>query len=111
MVGCFPHHIQLTAVMRQDSKADDKLIKAIDECSRGCVSNETEAFLKSLDKPSHNDAIHLYPTNTDVDIHNHAVLMNLPGMPKVYEAKKEFGPKKLLKKFPAPSVLYLKVNC
>jgi ATP-dependent DNA helicase PIF1 len=70
------HRIQLTQVRRQ---TDAALIRAIDETARGAVSKETEMFLNSLDTETETpDAVHLFPKNYDVQLHNSKRLRDMP---------------------------------
>ena len=65
----FPHKIILNIIHRQN---DQSLIKCINELEYGNPSDESVAFLKSLDRPLSNelDCTHLFARNLDVDLFN-----------------------------------------
>ena len=107
--NCFPHKIKLHIIHRQ---SDRTLIKCINELEVGDPSDESIAFLKSLDRPLPNEeeCIHLFARNYDVDIFNYNKLQNLPGELKIYKARDE-GSCHYLNKFLAPKNLGLKVGC
>ena len=67
------HKVNLKTVVRQD---DDLLIKAVRETALGCVSDEVDVFLKSLQRPipENIQPIHLFPKNIDTTIFNNECL-------------------------------------
>ncbi|XP_061167824.1 uncharacterized protein LOC133176769 [Saccostrea echinata] len=107
--NCFPHKVKLNIIHRQ---SDTTLIKCINELEIGDPSDESVAFLKSLDRPlpSEEECIHLFARNYDVDIFNYNKLQNLPGELKLYKSRDE-GSNHYLSKFLAPKNLGLKVGC
>ena len=106
---CFPHKIELNIIHRQ---SEAELIKCINNLELGNPSEETIAFLNSLDRPlpNENEATQLFARNFDVDIFNYYKIQNLPGEMKTYRATDE-GSEYYLRKFLAPKNLGLKVGC
>ncbi|CAG2255010.1 PIF1 [Mytilus edulis] len=86
--NAFVHHINLTKVIRQN-EAD--LIKAVHELCDCSPSEETDALLKSLDRPlpDNTKMTSLYWTNFDVNFINHEKLVDLAGEECVFKAKDE----------------------
>lgn len=107
--NCFPHKVKLHLIHRQ---SDTTLIKCINELEVGDPSDESVAFLKSLDRPLLNEekCIHLFARNYDVNLFNYNNLQNLPGELKIFKAKDE-GSEHYLNKFLAPKNLVLKTGC
>ena len=81
----FPHHINLTEVMRQD-EAD--LICAVSELEKGELSTETIELITSLSRPLSKDQhpIYLYARNFYVDLHNYEIMSNMPGEFVIYQS-------------------------
>ena len=104
------HKVNLKTVVRQD---DDLLIKAVRETALGCVSDEVDVFLKSLQRPipENIQPIHLFPKNIDTTIFNNECLKKVNTEEKVYKATKNCGSEKYLRKIIAPNYLNLKLDC
>ncbi|XP_033756127.1 ATP-dependent DNA helicase RRM3-like [Pecten maximus] len=104
-----PHKVVLNEIHRQE---DTTLIQCINELVIGHPSDDTVAFLKSLDRPLANemDCIQLFARNLDVDLFNFEKLNQLDGELKRYKATDE-GSEHYLGKFLAPRNLALKVGC
>ena len=107
----FPHHVQLTSVLRQE---EEDLIKAVNELCNGTPSLETEKMIQDLDRPIGREGedgvlTMLCGTNLDVDYVNQDKLDSLQGEECVYKAT-DLGDIKLLRKCHAPKVLKLKIG-
>jgi len=105
----FPHKINLNIIHRQDNPM---LIKTINELETGDLSDEGNAFLKSMDRPIPNEesSVHLFARNLEVDLYNYHKLQSLEGQMKVYHSQDE-GSQHYLDKFVAQKNLGLKINC
>ncbi|CAG2226885.1 PIF1 [Mytilus edulis] len=107
----FSHKINLNIIHRQD---DQSLIKCINELEIGDISDDSVAFLKSLDRPLQNErlnkCVHLFARNYDVDVFNYNKIQSLQGDLKVYVSQDE-GSQHYLSKFLAPKNLGLKLGC
>ena len=106
---CFTHKLQLHIIHRQ---SDLNLIQCINEMERGDASDESVAFLLSLNRPLQNErsSMQLFSRNLYVDLFNHNKLQNLPGELKVYTSTDE-GSHHYLAKFLTPKNLGLKLGC
>lgn len=106
---CFPHQIILHLINRQ---SDHTLIKCINELEIGNPSDETLAFLNSLNRPTENEhnAVQLFAWNLDVDLFNYNKLQSIPGDLKVYHAQDQ-GSEHYLNKMLAPKNLGIKNDC
>ena len=106
----FNHRINLDVIVRQ---SEPNLIKAVRETAIGKVSDETDKFLKSLnrDLPDDIEPTHLFARNIDADLYNNEKLGELKTPGKVYIAPKNIGPKRRLNKILAPQKLSLKIDC
>ena len=106
---CFPHKVILKIIHRQ---SETDLIKCVNELELGEPTDESIAFLKSLDRPLPNEdqCVNLFARNYDVDVFNYNKIQNLPGELKLYKAKDE-GSEHYLQKFMAPKNLGLKLGC
>lgn len=78
----FPHKVKLHTIHRQ---SDTTLIKCINELEVGDPSDESVAFLKSLDRPLLNEekCIHLFARNYDVNLFNKTIY-------KIYQENLKF---------------------
>ena len=105
----FPHKINLNIIHRQDNPM---LIKTLNELETGDLSDDGNAFLKSMDRPIPNEesSVHLFARNLEVDVYNYHKLQSLEGEMKVYHSQDE-GSQHYLNKFVAPKNLGLKINC
>lgn len=105
----FPHKINLKLVHRQEEHI---LINCINELETGDPSDESVAFLTSLNRPiqNENSSIQLFARNIDVDIFNYNKVKELPGELRVYKATDE-GSEHYLNRLLAPKNLGLKVGC
>ena len=106
----FKHRINFDVILRQ---SEPIFIKAVRETAIGNVSEDTDKFLKSLnrDLPENMEPTHLFSKNIDADIYNNKKLDELKTPGKIYIAKKNSGPKKRLNKILAPQTLSLKIDC
>lgn len=97
-------------IIHRQSETD--LIKCVNELELGEPTDESIAFLKSLDRPLPNEdqCVNLFARNYDVDVFNYNKIQNLPGELKLYKAKDE-GSEHYLQKFMAPKNLGLKLGC
>ena len=88
------------------------LIKTINELETGDLSDDGNAFLKSMDRPILNEesSVHLFARNLEVDVYNYHKLQSLEGEMKVYHSQDE-GSQHYLNKFVAQNNLGLKINC
>lgn len=80
--NCFPHKVKLHTIHRQ---SDTTLIKCINELEVGDPSDESVAFLKSLDRPLLNEekCIPLFARNYDVNLFNKTIY-------KIYQENLKF---------------------
>ena len=79
----FKHRINFDVVLRQ---CEEIFIKSVRETAIGSISEETDAFLKSLNrelKHPHNET-HLFPRNVDAAIYNSAMLDQLETTGRTY---------------------------
>ena len=55
------------------------LIKTINELETGDLSDDSNAFLKSMDRPIPNEesSVHLFARNLEVDVYNYHKLQSL----------------------------------
>lgn len=84
----FPYKINLNIIHRQD---EPNLIKCVNELEIGIPSDETVAFMNSLDRPLENkdECVHLFAKNFDMDMFNYLKLQQIPGELKIYKTKDE----------------------
>ena len=106
----FVHRINFETVVRQ---SEPELMRAVSETARGAVSNETDIFLKKLERDlsDNHNPIHLFPRNFDAQVYNHEKLTELNSEGHIYEAKKNRGSDKHLKRILAPKFLNVKIGC
>lgn len=104
------HRINLDEVIRQ---REPELIKAVRETALGCISADTDSYLKSFDRPLSIEMqpVHLFSRNIDTVLFNTDCLEQLNSEEKVYQSKKNIGPNKYLKRILAPNFLHLKAGC
>ncbi len=87
-------------------------MRAVSESARGAVSNETDLFLKTLERDLDNqNPIHLFARNFDANVLNHEQLNKLYTDGKSYEATINSGSDKHLKRILAPKFLRIKNSC
>ncbi|KAJ8306390.1 hypothetical protein KUTeg_016935 [Tegillarca granosa] len=103
----FPHHVNLTKVVRQE-EAD--LIKAVHGLCDGNPDDETIQLMLSLDRPlpDNMETIHLYGTNFDVNYVNHDMLESMDGQEYIFRSTDKAHlnvPKTLVLKEGAPIIL------
>lgn len=105
----FPHKINLHIVHRQD---EQNLITCINELEVGDPSDDSVAFLHSLNRPLQDEgsSVQLFARNIDVDMFNYNKLNQLQGELKVYHSADE-GYEYYINKFLAPKNLGLKEGC
>ncbi|CAG2185521.1 PIF1 [Mytilus edulis] len=105
----FPHKINLHIVHRQD---EHNLITCINELEVGDPSDESVAFLQSLNRPLQDEAgsVQLFARNIDVDMFNYNKLNQIQGELQTYHSVDE-GSAHYINKFLAPKNLGLKVGC
>ena len=104
--SCIPNTVGLQNIHRQ---TEPDLIKCINECATGLVSDGTINFIL-LARPLSDDAVQLFARNIDADVFNYRKLNSLPGEMTHYDAVDE-GSKHHLNKFLAPKHIRLKVGC
>ena len=107
--SCITHHLNLNIVYRQDEVA---LINAIQETARGCVSKDTETFLRELGSTPKNltNPVRLFATNFEKEQCN-AIQIQQLGQPITIYAGQDTGSEKYLKKITAPKQLACVIGC
>jgi len=104
----FTHHINLCDVIRQ---TDSTFITAIQQVSRGEVSEESDSFLKALERPILREEklapVHLYPRNFETEIYNAECLHKVPGEQIIYQSE-DSGHMRKLQTLPVAKILALK---
>ncbi|MES9883831.1 MAG: AAA family ATPase [Sedimenticola sp.] len=106
--SAFPHHIELTEIVRQ---SEPILIRAISEISTGTVTENTLSFLNSRNlEVAAEDTVHLFARNYKVDDFNRKKIMDLPGTLYEFNSTDEGENKSLLQKLTVPKNLWLKVG-
>lgn len=97
----FPHTVTLKNVHRQAAN-EDHLITTVNELEKGCVSDETVNFLRSLSRPLQSETcLKLFARNLDVDIFNYERLQLINNPLRTFIAEYEGDPF-YLKKMLAP---------
>lgn len=103
-----PHTVTLKNVHRQAAN-EDHLITAVNELEKGCVSDETVNFLRSLSRPLQSETcLKLFARNLDVDIFNYERLQLINNPLRTFIADDEGDPF-YLKKMLAPKKLGIKI--
>lgn len=105
----FIHKVILQENLRTQ---DDRLSKVIGEIFNGHVSQESEHFLKVLNRPLPHagDSIKLFAKNDIVDDFNRSLILNLSGQLFEHNAA-DSGDLSELTSVTAPKTLWLKVGC
>ncbi|KAL9975411.1 hypothetical protein ACROYT_G012571 [Oculina patagonica] len=73
-----PHRFELKELKRHNL-ADKTFITALKELRLGICSPETEALLRSLDRPLEGEAVDIFFTKISVQLHNQEALFRMPG--------------------------------
>jgi len=106
----FSHHINLEIIHRQ---SENLLVSAVNELERGHVTDNTVAFLNSVNRPLPNEqlqqAIHLFARNVDVDLFNYDRIEKVNSQLYTFKSEDE-GLGDYLQKILAPKFLGVKVG-
>ena len=105
----FPHRMNLTLVIRQD---EQDLVLAVQELSRGNISQSTHDLMKQLSRPLQpgKKPLMLHSRNIDVEMANARSLQCFDGIGKTYTCLEEKGCTSSLRRIGAQRNLTLKVN-
>lgn len=92
----FPHHLNLTEVVRQ---SEPTLIRAIHDTSTGNITEKTHRFLLSLSRPLPLDTppVYLFANNYDAELCNAAKLAEFSGEKFTFHSE-DTGKTKLLQR-------------